>query len=63
MDFSSNDEYIVDEIVKGEQTFLPEMENFLVVEICKGNLWYLYRYVPNIEIAGTSKYLSAISVK
>lgn len=37
MDFSSSDEYIVDEIVKGEHTFLPEMENFLVIEICIGN--------------------------
>ena len=38
MDYSSSDEYVFDEIAKGEQPFLPEMENFFVVEIYKGNL-------------------------
>ena len=36
MDYSSSDEYIIDEMVKGEQAFLPEMENFFIIEICKG---------------------------
>ena len=36
MDYSSSDEYIIDEMVKGEQAFLPEMENFFITEICKG---------------------------
>ena len=38
MDYSSSDEYIIDEISKGEQLFLPEMESFFVIEIYKGNL-------------------------
>ncbi len=38
MDYSSSDDYIIDQIVKGEQTFLPERENFFAIEICKGNL-------------------------
>ena len=36
MDYSSSDEYIIDEMVKGEQAFLPEMENFFIIKIYKG---------------------------
>ena len=33
MDYSSSDEYIIDEISKGEQLFLPEMELFCYRDI------------------------------
>ena len=36
MDYTSSDSDITDDIAKQDQTFQPEMEGFVITEICKG---------------------------
>ena len=36
MDYTSSDSDIIDDIAKQEQGFQPEMDDFVITEICKG---------------------------